>query len=108
MRKTSIGLSENVVGMLCYCAGWLSGVIFLVLEPENTFVHFHAMQSAVVFGILTAAAIVFSQVPVVGLYFDVAILAVSFGLWLVLMIRAYQGARLKLPWAGVLSDRLTR
>ena len=96
------------MGMLCYSAGWVSGVLFLVLEPENAFVHFHAMQSSLVFGVLTAALVVLSQMPVIGQYLALAVLALSVGLWLVLMIRAYQGTRVRLPWAGTLSDRLTR
>ena len=50
MDKTSTGLAENVAGMLCYVLCWISGVVFLVIEPSNKFVRFHAMQSILVFG----------------------------------------------------------
>jgi len=39
---TSTGLSPNVAGLLCYVAGWITGIIFLVLEQRNKFVRFHA------------------------------------------------------------------
>lgn len=45
--KTSVGLSANTAACLCYLLGWLSGIVFLLLEKENTFVRFHAMQSLV-------------------------------------------------------------
>lgn len=42
MEKTSTGLPENVAGMLCYSLFWVTGVIFLLLEPNNKSVRFHA------------------------------------------------------------------
>ena len=44
MEKTSIGLTENVAGLLCYALGWISGIVFFLIEPENKFVRFHAIQ----------------------------------------------------------------
>jgi len=60
------------------------------------------MQSIVVFGILTVAGIILSFVPYIGWLVP----AVSFILWVVLMVKAYQGAKYKLPWAGNLAERL--
>ena len=54
MSDTSSGLTENVAGLLCYVLGWITGVIFLLIESENKFVRYHAMQSIVVFGALNA------------------------------------------------------
>lgn len=102
MAKTSTGLDENVAGLLCYVLGWISGTIFILIETENKFVRFHAMQSIVVFGILTVAGIILSFVPYIGWLVP----AVSFILWVVLMVKAYQGAKYKLPWAGNLAERL--
>lgn len=102
MAKTSTGLDENVAGLLCYVLGWISGTIFILIETENKFVRFHAMQSIVVFGILTVAGIILSFVPYIGWLVP----AVSFILWVVLMAKAYQGAKYKLPWAGNLAERL--
>ena len=35
MDKTSTGLPENVAGLLCYVLGWISGLVFLLIEQEN-------------------------------------------------------------------------
>ena len=43
------GLQENVAGLLCYLLGWLTGIIFLLID-KRPFVRFHAAQSIVVFG----------------------------------------------------------
>jgi uncharacterized membrane protein len=48
--KTSTGMEQNLEGLLCYVLGWLTGIIFLLLEKDNKFVRFHAIQSILVFG----------------------------------------------------------
>ncbi len=50
MGKSSTGLDENVAGLLCYVLGWVSGLVFFLIEKESKFVKYHAMQSIVVFG----------------------------------------------------------
>ena len=58
MKKTSTGLEENIAGLLCYVAWWISGLIFLLLETENRFVRFHAVQSIIVFGIINIILVI--------------------------------------------------
>jgi uncharacterized membrane protein len=111
MEKTSTGLEANVAGLLCYVAWWITGLIFFLIEKENKFVRFHAMQSIVVFGAISILQIILSilgLIPVIGiifyiLYIIVWVLAVV--LWIVLMIKAYQGAMFKLPWAGNFAEK---
>ena len=100
MDKTSTGLDENIAGLLCYVLGWVSGIVFLLIEQENKFVRFHAFQSILVFGILTLAGFILGWIPWVGGFFGALIGIVSFILWVVLMVKAYQGTRYKLPWVG--------
>jgi uncharacterized membrane protein len=102
MAKTSTGLDENVAGLLCYVLGWISGTIFILIETENKFVRYHAMQSIIVFGILTVAGIILGFVRYIGWLVP----AFSFILWVVLMVKAYQGEKYKLPWAGNLAERI--
>ncbi len=101
MEKTSTGLDENIAGLLCYVLGWVSGIIFLLIEQDNKFVRFHATQSIIVFGIVTVAGIILSFVPFIGWLVP----AIFFILWVVLMVKAYQGTRYKIPWAGNLAER---
>ena len=101
MEKTSTGLDENIAGLLCYILGWVSGIVFLLIEQDNKFVRFHATQSIIVFGIVTVAGIILSFVPFIGWLVP----AISFILWVVLMFKAYQGTRYKIPWAGNLAER---
>jgi len=105
MEKTSTGLTENVAGLLCYVLGWISGVVFLLIEQENKFVRFHAIQSIVVFGILNIAGIILGWIPIIGGVFSWIISVLVFILWIVLMVKAFQGTKYKLPWAGNFAEK---
>ncbi len=101
MEKSSTGLDENVAGLLCYVLGWVSGLVFFLLETENKFVRFHAIQSILVFGVLNIALMVLGWIPVIGWVLGV----LGFVLWIILIIRAYQGVKFKLPWSGDLAEK---
>ena len=105
MEKTSTGLAENVAGLLCYVIGWISGLVFILIEQENKFVRFHAMQSIIVFGTLTIASLILGWIPFIGAFFAWIITVIGFILWIVLMVKAYQGTKFKLPWSGNLAEK---
>jgi len=107
-------MDSNLVGALTYLAGFITGIIFLVLEPynSNSFVRFHAFQSIffnvawigfwIVWMILSAVltpltAGVFGLIALpVMLIFTLA----GFGIWIFLMYQAYQQKLFKLPIVG--------
>ena len=64
--KTSTGMQPNVAGLLCYLVGFVTGIVFLIIEKENKFVRFHAMQSIIVFGGLFVLQIILSFIPFIG------------------------------------------
>ena len=103
--ETSIGLSANVAGLLCYVLGWISGIVFLVIEKRNKFVKFHAWQSIMTFGVLTVARLVLGWIPIIGLVSDWIIGILGLVLWIVLMIQAGTGKMWKLPWVGNWAER---
>jgi uncharacterized membrane protein len=107
-------MDTNLVGALTYVAGFVTGIVFLVLDPykSNSFVRFHAFQSIffnvawVVFWMiwmvlsavltpLTAGVFGLIAVPLM-LIFTVA----GFGIWLFLMVQAYQQKLFRLPVVG--------
>jgi len=104
LGKSSTGIQPNVAALLSYAAGFISGIIFIVIEKDNKFVKFHAMQSIVTFGALCVLQIACS---ILGfLAFLIPILQiVSFILWIILMIKAYQGEIFKLPVAGDIAEK---
>ena len=103
--KTNSGLQPNVAGLLTYLVGWVTGIVFLIIEKENQFVRFHAIQSIIVFGAITVAEIILSFVPIVGWILNVIIGIGGFILWIVLMMKAYQNQMYKLPIAGNIAEQ---
>src|SRR5688572_19586031 len=106
MEKTSTGLDANVAAALAYGLGWVTGLVFLVLERDNRFVRFHAMQSTIVFAALSLVFILLQSIPLLGILLSLFIvMPLSALLWLLLMFKAYQGERFKLPMAGEMAEQ---
>ena len=101
MAKTSVGKDENIEGALWYLLGWITGLVFYLIEKDNEFVRFHARQSILTFLPLTILGFIFSWFPFLG--WGIGLLTLI--LWLVLMIKAYQGNKFKLPVVGNIAER---
>jgi uncharacterized membrane protein len=112
----SSGMSNNVAGLLCYVLGWITGLIFLLIEPykNDKFVRFHAFQS------------IFFNVALIGVYIVMFILGIILSVihlgllmlplylvlwlgilvaWIVLMVKAYNKETFKLPIIGDLAAK---
>ncbi len=106
-RQSSTGLDENVAGFLCYLLGFITGIVFLVVEKKSSFVKFHAKQSTITFLGLFVIKIVMSWIPIINLLV-LPILIFSLILWLVLMIKALKGERYLLPIVGKMAEEKSR
>lgn len=117
LGKTSTGVEANVAALLSYVAGWITGLIFFLIEKDNKFVRFHALQSILVFGGLTVVFIVLSIISAifmaVRLYFFFPLFQALYALiwllglvvWIILMVKAYQGEFFKLPVVGDIAEK---
>ncbi|MBN2119491.1 MAG: DUF4870 domain-containing protein [Candidatus Omnitrophica bacterium] len=105
MEKTSTGLQENVACLLCYLAGWVTGLIFFLIEKDNKTVRFNAMQSIITFGGLNVIVFVLGFIPIIGWVLIPIVGILSFVLWLVLMIQSFQGKTVRLPIAADIADK---
>ena len=116
--ETSVGMSANTAGLLCYVGLWISGIVFVVLEKKSKFVRFHAWQSIMTFGILTVLQLVLSTLLVhigwasfswglirAGTILGYIIGFATLALWIILMIQAGTGKMWKLPWIGNWAER---
>jgi uncharacterized membrane protein len=101
IKTTSTGLNQNVAGLLCYLVGWVTGLIFFLIEKENKFVRFHAIQSMITFGGLTILLMVVGYIPFIGMI----LVLLQLVLWILLMVKAYQGEQFKLPVIGDLAEK---
>jgi len=102
-EQSSTGLDENVAGFLCYLFGFVTGIVFLVVEKESRFVKFHAMQSTITFLGLFIVSFIISWIPILNLLvYPIWILSLI--LWLILMIKALRGERYSLPIVGKMAE----
>lgn len=105
-ERSSTGLEPNLAAALAYLAGFVTGVVLLIVEKQNGFVRFHAMQSTVVFVAILVLTVALNSLPLIGpiLYAFLMLPAVVI-LWLVLMFKAYGGERFRLPIAGDFAEK---
>ena len=121
------GISENTAAALSYVLGWITGIIFYLID-KRPYVRFHAAQSIVTFGILHLIRIVLAMTFGVGFLFGgyhhsgyggwggfgigLALLAAfgffTFILWLVCIIKAASGSRFVLPISGPIAENMAR
>ncbi|MCL2204366.1 MAG: DUF4870 domain-containing protein [Defluviitaleaceae bacterium] len=109
-NKSIFGLSENIAAALSYLFGAFSGVVVLILERENKFVRFHALQSTLFFLFLYVIGAILNfvtSIPLLGWLLGLAInpLLVIGGVLMVLvalflMLKAYEGTTFKIPILG--------
>ena len=109
-------MTNNVAGMLCYLVGWITGVIFLVLDPykNDKFVRFHAFQS-IFFNVgLIAVYIALFFVGIILTVMHLGLLMLPiwlilglgvFAAWIFLMFKAYNNEKFKLPFIGDLAEK---
>ncbi|HEY1690556.1 MAG TPA: hypothetical protein VGG39_00255 [Polyangiaceae bacterium] len=106
-------LAENVAGMLCYLLGWVTGVVFLLVD-RRPFVRYHAAQSVAVFATLSILLLVCGGFFLGALFPGMAhgLLVLRHILWLVwlvaevvLMLKAAGGQRPRVGIASQYADR---
>jgi uncharacterized membrane protein len=113
------GLQPNVAAALAYLAGFITGIIFLLIDPFKTdrFVRFHAFQSiffnvawigfwivwmiaGMILGAITKGLFFIVELPV-----NLLLMVGGFCLWAFLMYSASQGKTFKLPIVGALAAK---
>ena len=104
--RSSTGLDSNLAAALAYLLGFVTGVVLLIVEKENQYVRFHAMQSTVLFVAVLVITVALNAIPLLGalLYAFIVFPAVVI-LWLVMMYKAYNGQRFKLPVVGEFAEK---
>ena len=105
LGKSSTGMQPNLAALLSYVVGIITGVIFFLIEKENKFVRFHAMQSILTFGFFLVANAVLAFIPVIGWSIVPILSVLQLVIWIILMIKAYQGEQFKLPIVGDIAEK---
>ena len=109
---TSSGLSDNVAGMLAYVT-IIPAIVFLLIDPYNKrrFVRYHAFQSiffAIACMVASFALRIVGHMPVVRwttLMLWPLLWLAELVIWVICVLKAYQGQTFKLPVIGELAEQ---
>jgi uncharacterized membrane protein len=124
--KSSTGLDENIAALLAYVFGWVSGLIFFLIEKDSKLVRFHGMQSIlfnlcvgvlcfIIWILFAVIYLIANQVAgavagLVGILGMLVWLVLSLGIliaWVLCLVRAYQGQYFKLPIIGNFAEKFS-
>lgn len=97
--------NENLMAAASYLLGFVTGIIFLLIEKESKYVRFHAMQSTILFGGVFIVNMALGFIPILGWLAGLFLSLASFILWIVCMWKAFQGEMFKVPYVGELAEK---
>lgn len=111
------GLEPNVAALLAYLFLGVGGLVIYLIEKENKFVRFAAMQSIVLAVALVAFQIIFAVLLMPILFTGLGVLlsliswVVYVGfvvVWVMLMVKAYQNEEWELPVIGKIARNVVK
>ncbi len=111
-KKSSTGMEPKIAILLAYLFGWLGGLIIWILEKENKFVKWNALQ-ALILGILEAIIgiliLIFGWIPIIGWIFVVIAWLAIIGilvLAIIAIVSGFQGKTYRIPMGiSTLTDK---
>lgn len=102
-KGSTIGLDENIGGMLCYI--FIIGLLFLIFEKENRFIRFHALQAVFLGVALFIIGMILGFIPIIGLLLSILWTPIVLAIMVFMMIQAYKGKYYKLPIIGDMAEK---
>lgn len=105
-ERSKLNLDVNLAGALCYLFLCLSGFVFFLLETEHRRIRFHALQSLLLFSLLWVLQVMSMMLSVFAGGYEIwmmlngLVALTQFVLWLVLVIRTFQGHTIVVPVVG--------
>jgi len=100
--------NPKLIAAVAYFGGLITGAVILVVEKQDRFVRFHAMQSVVVFVAVLVMHLVLAGLPLLGVVLYLPFLVVVIVIWVMLMTKAWRGETYKLPYLGDLAEQLLK
>jgi len=114
----STGLPSNIAAALA-CIPLIGGIVFYVLEKQDSFVRFYAMQSIILGGVFLLCWIVYSiafailtPIPAIGFVFLVvlnvlwALIRVAvLVLFIITVVKAFTNVRWDIPYIGPIARK---
>ena len=106
-----MGMDQKLAVLFTYIFGWIGALVFYLVEKNNKFVRFSAMQSIMMNAVWITLVItlsVLSSVPVFGFVFSILsyLTSIAFVTAIVfLAISGFKGEKIKLPILGDFAEQ---
>lgn len=112
-KKSSTGMDPKVANLIAYLFSWLGGLIIWLMEKENRFVKWNALQALILGAIGFLSMIVFSVIliwiPIIGPVFfswlGWLIWGVAWVLAIICIVMGFQGKTFRIPGISNLVDK---
>ncbi len=113
LGPTTLNMEPNTAAGVSYLT-WIAGLIIFLMEKQNRFVRFHAMQEILLTGLavivwfalfIIGIPLAFTAIGCIVVPLELILYAGLFVLWLICIINAFQGKYFKLPVIGDLAER---
>ncbi|MBU4314338.1 MAG: DUF4870 domain-containing protein [Actinobacteria bacterium] len=112
-KKSSTGMEPKIAVLLAYLFSWLGGLIILLIEKENRFVKWNALQ-ALILGIVEVACIfvisfILGLIPYIGWFFfswlGWVLAGVAWIFAIIAIVMGFQGKTFRIPGVSSLADK---
>ena len=112
-KKSSTGMEPKIAVLLAYLFSWLGGLIILLIEKENRFVKWNALQ-ALILGIVEVACIfvisfILGLIPYIGWFFfswlGWVLAGVAWIFAIIAIVMGFQGKTFRIPGISSLTDK---
>lgn len=112
-KKSSTGLDPKVANLLAYLFSWLGGLIIWLMEKENRFVKWNALQ-ALILGIVEVVCIlvisfILGLIPYIGWFFfswlGWVLAGVAWIFAIIAIVMGFQGKTFRIPGISSLTDK---
>lgn len=104
--------NRNLVAAISYLFLFITGIIILLVEKDDKYIRFHAMQSVLVFGAFFLVNIVINWVlepldlfGVLTTFISSLVSIAAFVVWIVSIYKAYNGEVFKWPVVGKMVEK---
>lgn len=89
--KSSTGMEPNVAAGIAVLFGWISGLIFFLIEKDSKFVKFYGFQA-----LILGLCFILTPIPIIGWLWGLLLLI----MWIITLINAFTGKIFKIPVIG--------
>lgn len=103
-KKATFGLDKNIANAATYLLGWVTGLVFFLVEKEDKEIRFNAAQSIIFFGGLQ----ILMLIPIAGQLAAPFLGLIGLIGWIVLLVKSYQGEVFRLPVVASYADKLAK